>query len=116
MACIKSVLINLNVNLNLVYKSVHHVVDLLIGKVSGTGPQKNKLPEERGPRNFISFKHNRFSIFNLINCWKLSDSTSVSRFADQRNELVNITPGKDYGLRANSLGCLQRDLQIKKKN
>ena len=36
----KVFLINLNLNLNLVYKSVGHVVDLLISKVSGTGPQK----------------------------------------------------------------------------
>lgn len=29
--------------------------------------------------------------------------------------MVNITPAKDYGLRVNSLGCLQRHLQITKK-
>ena len=40
-------LINLNLNLNLVYKSVHHVVDLLIGKVSGTGPQKINYPKKK---------------------------------------------------------------------
>ena len=88
------------------------MVDLLIAKVSGTGPQKINYPKKKDRE--ILFLLN-ITAFQLISCWKLSDSTSVSLFADQRNELVNITPPKDYGLRVNSLGCLQRDLQITKK-
>lgn len=51
-----------------------------------------------------------------MNCWKLSDSTSVSLFADQRNELVNITAAKRLRPASKLSGVLtERPTNYKKK-